>query len=182
MAQFDNGPGYKKICAGEYELFNTLDSSQIISRAESEALTPGLSITMAIIVGQYHYGNFNRCPRPGCKSDSFTSNESGGKTWYTLHAFCIPCELKSCKLIPLPKSHLQGFFRPCSEDSTTSVTTSRHQLRSIPPSNGDGRENVQEFSDATDPSGCGPQMSSTRVSNETAHEIGQSRPASPEVP
>ncbi len=48
VAQFDNEPGYKKICAGEYELFNTLDSSQIISRAESDVLTPGLSITMAI--------------------------------------------------------------------------------------------------------------------------------------
>lgn len=78
-AQFDNEPGYRKVCAGEYKLFNTPDSSQVISRAESEVLTPGLSITMAIIVGQFHSGESNRCPRPGCKPDKFTSNESGGK-------------------------------------------------------------------------------------------------------
>ena len=87
-AQFNNGPGYKKICAGEYELFNTLDSSQIISRAESELLTPGLSVTMAIVIWQYHSGKTNRCPRPGCRSDKFTSNESGGRTWYVLPAVC----------------------------------------------------------------------------------------------
>ena len=88
MAQFDNGPGYQKICAGRYELFNTLDSSQIISRTENEVLTPGLSITMAIIVGQYHSWKPTHCPRPGCKSDKFTINESGGKTWYASHAIC----------------------------------------------------------------------------------------------
>lgn len=81
MAQFGNGPGYKKICAGEYELFNSLDSSHVISRAENEVLTPGLNITMAIIVGQYQSGTSNRCPRPGCKSDNLTSTESGGKAW-----------------------------------------------------------------------------------------------------
>lgn len=88
MAHFDNGPGYKKICAGEYELFNTLDSSQIISRAVSEVLTPGLSVTMAIVIWQYNSGSSNRCQRPGCKSDKITSNDSGGKIWYGLHAIC----------------------------------------------------------------------------------------------
>ena len=110
MAQFNNGPGYKKICAGEYELFNTLDSSQIIFRAENGVLTPGLSITMAIIVGQYHSARSNRCPRPGCKSDKFTSNASGGKTWYAIHRICDLSKLQSCKLTSPPKSHLQGLF------------------------------------------------------------------------
>lgn len=82
IAQFDNGPGYERICAGEYELFNTLDSSQIISLAKSEVLTPGLAITMAIIVGQYESGESNRCPRPGCMSEKVTSSQSGTKIWY----------------------------------------------------------------------------------------------------
>ena len=82
IAQFDNGPMHKKICAGEYELFNTFDSSQIVSRANSEVLTPGLSVTMAIIIGKYDSKNTNRCPRLGCKSTKFISKESGGKMWY----------------------------------------------------------------------------------------------------
>ncbi len=81
IAQFKNGPGYRKICAGEYELFNTLDSSQIISPTENEVLTPGLSITMAIIVGKYT-SHSDRCPKPGCKSDEFVSDQSGRKMWY----------------------------------------------------------------------------------------------------
>ena len=82
IAQFENGPMHKKICAGEYELFNTFDSSQIVSRIDSEALTPGLSVTMAIIIGMYDSMNTKRCPRPGCKSTDFISKESGGKMWY----------------------------------------------------------------------------------------------------
>lgn len=109
MAQFENGPGYKKIYAGEYELFNTLDSSQIISRAESEVLTPGMSITMAIIVGRYHSADFNRCPRPGCKSEKFNNNEPGGRTWYDSCWHSVLLRSKSCPLIVI-KSNLQGLL------------------------------------------------------------------------
>ena len=99
----------KKIRAGEYELFNTLDSSQIISRAESEVLTPGMSITMAIIVGRYHSADFNRCPRPGYKSEIFISSESGGKTWYDSCWHRIPLKLKAYTLTKM-KSNLQGLL------------------------------------------------------------------------
>ena len=82
ITQFENGPMHEMICAGEYELFNTLDSSQIVSRANSEVLTPGLSVTMAIIIANCDSENSDRCPRLGCKSTLFISKESGGKMWY----------------------------------------------------------------------------------------------------
>lgn len=114
MAQFDNGPGYKKICAGEYELFNTLDCSQIISRAENEVLTPGLSITMAIIIGRYHSAKSDRCPRPGCKSEEFASKESGG----TICCICKACFDHAQKSLPLP-------LRPPEQDFVTFVPYSQ---------------------------------------------------------
>lgn len=80
---------HQKICAGEYELSNTFDSSQIVSRTNSEVLTPGLSVTMAIIIAKYDFENSNRCPRPGCKSTDFVSKESGGKMWYASHTISI---------------------------------------------------------------------------------------------
>ena len=107
MAQF---PGSKKVSAGEYELFNTLDSSQVISRAENEALTPGLNITMGILVAQYPSWSLDRCVRRGCKSDKFTSNESGGKIWYASHESWVFLSLEICELIELPKLHLQGLL------------------------------------------------------------------------
>lgn len=82
LDQFHTGPGSKKVAAGEYELFNTSDSTQIISGSEFEGLTPGMSITMAIVVGSYHGASLERCPRPGCKSVKFMSSEAGGKIWY----------------------------------------------------------------------------------------------------
>ena len=82
-----------EICAGNYELFNTFDSSQIVSRANSEVLTPGLSVTMAIIVGNYDSEDRDHCPRPGCKSTDFISKDSGGRMWYASHT--ISMSLKS---------------------------------------------------------------------------------------
>ena len=43
-AQFIHVGGYEEISADDYELFNTLDSSQIISLAGNEMIMPGLSI------------------------------------------------------------------------------------------------------------------------------------------
>ena len=82
IAQFENGPIHREICAGEYELFNTFDSSQIVSRANSEVLTPGISVTMAIVIRKFDSENGDSCPRLGCMSTKFVSKESGGKTWY----------------------------------------------------------------------------------------------------
>ena len=82
IAQFKNGPLHREICAGEYELFNTFDSSQIVSRANGEVLTPGISVTMAIIIRKDYSENNDRCPRLGCESTKFLSKESGGRMWY----------------------------------------------------------------------------------------------------
>lgn len=84
------GPGSDKVASGEYELFNTLDSSQTLSRSEFEGLVPGMGITMAVIVGQYGKNSLERCPRIGCKSARVTANEAGGRTWYALLR-CLFC-------------------------------------------------------------------------------------------
>jgi len=81
LDQFSSGYAGQKVGAGEYELFYTLDTKQVVSRAENEFLTPGMSITMAIIVGQYDVGRLDRCPRPGCQSDKIVRKESGELTW-----------------------------------------------------------------------------------------------------
>jgi|SRR2546430_17617125 hypothetical protein len=77
-AQFSTGPGQEKVFAGEYELF---DNDTVLSQDDfkNAPLLPGMSITMAIVVGQY--GELARCPRPGCKSLSFVASPKGGKIW-----------------------------------------------------------------------------------------------------
>ena len=79
-ARFVHVSGYEEISATNYELFNTLDSSQIVSRAENETIMPGLSITMAIVIFENLHAPF--CPRPGCSSQRMIMNGSGGSTWY----------------------------------------------------------------------------------------------------
>src|SRR2546421_68394 len=70
-AQFSTGPGQEMVFAGEYELF---DNDTVLSQDDfkNAPLLPGMSITMAIVVGQY--GELARCPRPGCKSLSFVAS------------------------------------------------------------------------------------------------------------
>lgn len=80
--QFSKGPGANKVFAGEYELFNTLDCSQLLSKSELEVLLPGMRIKMAIIVGQYGERSLERCPRVGCRSAKTTANEAGDRIWY----------------------------------------------------------------------------------------------------
>lgn len=85
LEQFQDGLGHQKVRAGEYELFNSLDSSQIVDRSVEEPLTPGLAITMAIIIGLYESGPLNRCPRPECRSTNVTQKEAGGIIWYIFY-------------------------------------------------------------------------------------------------
>jgi hypothetical protein len=84
MAQFSTGLGHDKVFSGEYELFNSVDSETVLSRDNftNVGLVPGMSITMAIIIGQY--GELGRCPRTDCKSRSFIDGPMGGKSWYVL--------------------------------------------------------------------------------------------------
>jgi hypothetical protein len=80
--QFRVGPGSEKVSSGEYELFNTFDASQTLSKSTFDTLTPGMSITMAIIIGKYGEPCLNKCPRVGCNSTRIVTNQAGGLIWY----------------------------------------------------------------------------------------------------
>ena len=83
IAKFKRGPGQEKAHSGDFELFNSYDSSDIIheSRFQSTGLLPGMRITMAIIIGQYA-ADGTRCAKFTCKSSRFKEAEQGGKIWY----------------------------------------------------------------------------------------------------
>jgi len=83
LAKFRRGPGREKVNSGDFELFNSHDSSQIIDAAalESTGLIPGMRITMAIVIGQYATTETTKCARAGCKSKRFQVAEQGGKVW-----------------------------------------------------------------------------------------------------
>ncbi|RMJ14835.1 hypothetical protein CDV36_005458 [Fusarium kuroshium] len=81
---FSTGPGSDKVKAEEYLLFNTLDSSQILLQRHTESLIPGMSITMAFIIGRYGLHTLSRCPRIGCKSTKVVASDAGGKFWLVL--------------------------------------------------------------------------------------------------
>ena len=82
--QFFEGLGHQKVAAGEYELFNSFDSSKAISLSEDQSLTPGMAITMAVVYGYYESGPLSRCPRPDCRSSRVVLNEAGGMSWYMI--------------------------------------------------------------------------------------------------
>lgn len=86
------------MCAGEYELFNTSDTAQILSESEVQGLVPGMKITMAFIIGRYQGPALDACPRPACRSRKFTKVSAGGQT-------CSACDVwfdVSRELLPRP--------------------------------------------------------------------------------
>lgn len=78
-ARFSSGPGHKKVHAGEYEIFNTSDTTQLLSEPGSQSLIPGMKITMAFVIGRYQHRTLEECPRPGCKSRKFARKSTGGQ-------------------------------------------------------------------------------------------------------
>lgn len=72
MAQFSSGPGHEKVFAGEYELYDSV-SGTTVSRDEymGSPFLPGMTITMAIVIGQY--AELERCPQPDCRSLKFVT-------------------------------------------------------------------------------------------------------------
>ena len=82
--QFPDGLGHEKVSAGEYELFNSFDSSKAVILSEDQSLAPGMAITMAIVYGYYESGPLSRCPRPDCRSSTVAPNEAGGMSWYVI--------------------------------------------------------------------------------------------------
>lgn len=88
--QFSSSPGYEKVFASEYELFNTADNSQIMSESDFPARRPGLAITMAMIIGRHEQVPLSSCPRPGCVSTKFEPRGAGDKIWsikYSVHLY-----------------------------------------------------------------------------------------------
>ncbi|KAL8915745.1 MAG: hypothetical protein Q9172_006709 [Xanthocarpia lactea] len=85
-ARFSSGPGCKKLEAGEYEIFNTSDNTQLLSDPDFQSLVPGMKITMAFIIGRYQCATLEECPRPGCRARKFTRNSAGGRT-------CTSCDV-----------------------------------------------------------------------------------------
>ncbi|KAI8653340.1 hypothetical protein NCS55_01319500 [Fusarium keratoplasticum] len=79
MDHFSTGPGSDKVKAEEYLLFNSLDSSQILLQARTEGLMPGMSITMAFIIGRHGPTTLGNCPRAGCVSRKIETSNAGGK-------------------------------------------------------------------------------------------------------
>ncbi|KAL8827153.1 MAG: hypothetical protein Q9170_007131 [Blastenia crenularia] len=79
-ARFATGPGSEQVPAGEYELFNTSDTTQLLSESQSQALIPGMRITMAFIIGFYDTRPLKVCPRPGCQARTFAKVKAGGQS------------------------------------------------------------------------------------------------------
>ncbi|RTE85301.1 hypothetical protein BHE90_000154 [Fusarium euwallaceae] len=79
LDHFSTGPGSDKVKAEEYLLFNSLDSSQTLLQRQTESLIPGMSITMAFIIGRYGSIALGNCPRVGCVSRKIEASDAGGK-------------------------------------------------------------------------------------------------------
>lgn len=80
--RFSSGPGSEKILAGEYELFLTRDSSELLTERTTSLLQPGSAITMAVVIGMYENVPQDRCPRTGCLSSKLSKHTAGGWVWY----------------------------------------------------------------------------------------------------
>lgn len=103
-ARFSNGAGREKVIAGEYEIFNTSDTTQILSEY-STGLIPGMKITMAFVIGRYQARPMEDCPRPGCKTRTFTKLHTGGQA-------CSSCGV----WFDLSRKHIARPFRLVSTE------------------------------------------------------------------
>ncbi|KAH8821955.1 hypothetical protein F5884DRAFT_769555 [Xylogone sp. PMI_703] len=93
--RFISGPGHEKVQAGEYELFITEDTSQLVTKETASILRPGASITMAMLVGMYDFEK-DICPKPGCTSKDLANTATGGmvcskcKIWFGMSTRELP--------------------------------------------------------------------------------------------
>lgn len=78
VARFKTLPGSRDVALGNYELFKTEDSSQVITSGTS--LLPGTRVTMAVLVLKPK-DRRDVCPRPQCGSDRLSRVRGGGKRW-----------------------------------------------------------------------------------------------------
>ncbi|KAL8749230.1 MAG: hypothetical protein Q9199_007812 [Rusavskia elegans] len=95
-ARFSSGPGHKKVHAGEYEIFNTSDTTQVLSECDLQSLIPGMKITMAFVIGRYQHRTLEECPKPDCKARKFARKSTGGRicstcgVWFDVSKDTLP--------------------------------------------------------------------------------------------
>ncbi|MCJ1261586.1 hypothetical protein MMC22_001451 [Lobaria immixta] len=96
LDQFKVGPGHDKVLCGEYELFNTFDTRQILSGSELETLVPGMNVTMAFTIRKFEHQSVKECPRPGCRTREFRVLKTGGRrcstcsVWFDISRTTFP--------------------------------------------------------------------------------------------
>jgi hypothetical protein len=79
--RFKAGPGAQEVTAGNYEIFKTENSSEVIN--STTRLLPGTSITMAVIVDHTKVSD-DACPMPKCESSQTSLRLDGSRTWCVL--------------------------------------------------------------------------------------------------
>jgi hypothetical protein len=77
--RFKTGPGAQEVTGGNYEIFETKNSRNVINATTQ--LLPGTRVTMAIIVGTVAVSD-DACPIPNCGSTRTLPRSDGGRTWY----------------------------------------------------------------------------------------------------
>ncbi|KAF2489919.1 hypothetical protein BU16DRAFT_597520 [Lophium mytilinum] len=76
--RFLEGPGSHAVKAGNYEIFATRNSAQVIS--EDFRLRPGTALTMAILVNELNIFD-SKCPMQYCRSSQTSLAPGGGRIW-----------------------------------------------------------------------------------------------------
>lgn len=76
--RFREGAGSTDVKIGNWELFNTKNSKEIIS--PGTRFLPGMQITMAIVFSTLISSDWRR-PKPRCLSDETTVVAGGGRVW-----------------------------------------------------------------------------------------------------
>ena len=78
--KFKEGPGKKEVMTGDFEIFNSQNTEQVLTTSDCNVLLPGMSINMAIILEQA-FAQDDKCPMPHCASKTFVEAIGGGRTW-----------------------------------------------------------------------------------------------------
>ena len=76
--RFQEGPGALDVNVGNYELFYTKNSGEVLSA--SGRVLSGSSITMAILISRALFCD-EECPMPRCKSVKTVEVPGGGRMW-----------------------------------------------------------------------------------------------------
>jgi hypothetical protein len=82
--RFQEGPGKLHVQAGDYELCNTRNTSQVISASDGVGLLPGMKVRMAIVIKR-STSSGDLCPMPQCGSSNTESVSGGGRKWLVTH-------------------------------------------------------------------------------------------------